>query len=630
MPDKEKEGAGLPMGGVFVIITLLLSYFIISDQPFKTSRQPTQDAEKSEVIKRTTIEARLWEDPFAAILRSKEYQNAGGDEYKLSSLVDRIAKKIPKTPNDLLILGVMVFGGEYEENVEMRRRHRYAVISALAEAGYYPEDAERLAYVDFRKPGSKRTVAEPETVEVMPYEFFSLDTSVPSEKPAVPHVLVLWLNEDRFHSHPFKNLNSLISDLWESLPQKKIDSSTEVGPHFKLLGPAGSTTLKAMIRENSDKENSDKGPPECSVESDKVKIFCWGATADESFLLGPEAKGNLSQIFERFNFRFYRTIGTDRQLMDALVNELILRGIKSAADHIALISEQDTIYGRTLPKTFMHSLEEIRKEYKNVKLDSSNVLRFTYMRGIDGRISNANTPTKATQSSSQGNQKGSRVEGIEKPAGNSQFDYLRRLTHDLKKIDVDLRKEGGSIKAIGLLGSDIYDKLLVLQAIYELFPTAVFFTTDIDARFLHPDELQWTRNLVIASSFGLNLHPNLQKHTPPFRDSYQTSLFFATRLALAPESEGQKLRDCLSALLQVPRVFEVGRSEAFDLSSKIDSGESRANSCDWLKSIWNMDSPESFSIHPAKREGHFAIMLSRLLGVIVLAFFSCSRYTWSP
>jgi hypothetical protein len=210
----------------------------------------------------------------------------------------------------------------------------------------------------------------------------------------------------------------------------------------------------------------------------------------------------------------------------------------------------DTIYGRTLPKTFMQSLEDIKKNSNNVKLDSNNVYRFTYMRGIDGQISKDNEKAMAPEASPQSSKKGSRPEGIEKPAGNSQFDYLRRLARDLKGIDVDLRKEGGSIKAIGVLGYDIYDKLLVLQAVYDLFPGAIFFTTDLDARYLHPDELQWTRNLVIASSFGLNLHPDLQKNAPPFRDSYQTSLFFTTCLARTPGLKDQNITDCVLSFLR--------------------------------------------------------------------------------
>ena len=37
-----------------------------------------------------------------------------------------------------------------------------------------------------------------------------------------------------------------------------------------------------------------------------------------------------------------------------------------------------------------------------------------------------------------------------------------------------------------MLGSDVYDKLLILQALRPAFPRAVFFTTDLNARLAYP------------------------------------------------------------------------------------------------------------------------------------------------
>jgi hypothetical protein len=192
------------------------------------------------------------------------------------------------------------------------------------------------------------------------------------------------------------------------------------------------------------------------------------------------------------------------------------------------------------------------------------------------------------------------------------------LAKELKALDARISREGEKetpkslfdrlgpsdtrIKAIGILGSDIYDKLLVLQAVYELFPQAIFFTTDMDARFLHPDELPWTRNLVIASSFGLRLHPALQKNTPPFRDSYQTSLFFATRLAMTRGKEDPDLSDCLSACLREPMIYEVGRTDAFRL--KTEPGLQKDQQlCGRLISVLNRDSTPSPSLHPDPEAG---------------------------
>ena len=66
------------------------------------------------------------------------------------------------------------------------------------------------------------------------------------------------------------------------------------------------------------------------------------------------------------------------------------------------------------------------------------------------------------------------AESLERPIGESQFDYLRRISEHLYKIDDDLRKKqpGTKIKAVGILGSDVFDKLLILRALHPAFPLA--------------------------------------------------------------------------------------------------------------------------------------------------------------
>ena len=116
----------------------------------------------------------------------------------------------------------------------------------------------------------------------------------------------------------------------------------------------------------------------------------------------------------------------------------------------------------------------------------------------------------------------SRFEGAE---GQSQFDYLGPLADDLRRRDGEFRRtDDGHIAAIGVLGSDIYDQLLILQALRPEFPEALFFTTDLDA-LLPQNEAQYTSGLLVASSFGLVLNLKLQKVMPPFRSIYQTPSF---------------------------------------------------------------------------------------------------------
>src|SRR6202035_4363127 len=112
-------------------------------------------------------------------------------------------------------------------------------------------------------------------------------------------------------------------------------------------------------------------------------------------------------------------------------------------------------------------------------------------------------------------------------------DDIRRLAKMLQNLDTYLRDHGSQgLKAIGLLGSDVYDKLELLKALRPMLPEAVFFTNNLDARLAHPDEWKETHNLVVVSAFRLSLEQSLNKrqkqryqNVAPFRDSGQTALY---------------------------------------------------------------------------------------------------------
>jgi hypothetical protein len=243
-------------------------------------------------------------------------------------------------------------------------------------------------------------------------------------------------------------------------------------------------------------------------------------------------------------FKLYRVIGTDHQLALALRTELELRGVLPGK--VVLITEHDTAYGRKIQGTFEATFggtqdnNEQQEEKKGVaaasektagelnvakQADARTVYTFRILRGIDGIL-----PGDAKESSMSSGRQGEQAEVVERPPeGRSQYDYLKRLP---ERIRAELPE--GPV-AIGVVGSDVYDKLLVLRALRPQFPDCVFFTTDLHAIYTHPNERQHTRNLVTASHFGTSLGNSLQRETPPFRDSYQTATFLATRLAIVAD-----------------------------------------------------------------------------------------------
>jgi hypothetical protein len=197
--------------------------------------------------------------------------------------------------------------------------------------------------------------------------------------------------------------------------------------------------------------------------------------------------------------------------------------------------------------------------------------KFAYLRGLDGQLplAEGTEDRKQDNATTQGDKQTSAADffkietdtkTLERPIGQGQFDYLRRISEHLHKIDDKLRRDepASKISAIGILGSDVFDKLLILRALQPEFPKALFFTTDFDEAFTIKSELPFTRNLIISSSFGANLSDEFQREIPLFRDTYQTSAFLATLSAIGDPPE--VFKDYIAEQLRVPRIFEIDRS----------------------------------------------------------------------
>jgi hypothetical protein len=289
-------------------------------------------------------------------------------------------------------------------------------------------------------------------------------------------------------------------------------------------------------------------------------------------------------------------IGTDKELAKSLLEELEYRRFiepGKPGNDIAIVCEWDTEYGRRMLPTFKNAIAALR----GVETDTSpsgsradlhklHLSHFTYLRGLDGKLPGEKDKEPSAKGDAAPAAEGANVEQptAETGEGNSQIDYLRRLVGRMKANNKDFR-------AIGLLGSDVYDKLLLLKALRPSFPEAFFFTTDLDVRLLQPGDFANTHNLLIASHYGLSLHDALQGDTPPFRSGYDTSSYMGYLLAVSyalPEDETtsrllpvwQRLASA-GALpepaYREPRIYEVGRSGAYELTFSQDNVFSARN-----------------------------------------------------
>jgi hypothetical protein len=314
-----------------------------------------------------------------------------------------------------------------------------------------------------------------------------------------------------------------------------------------------------------------------------LSFYAYGATVDDKELFkqvqhcGTPQDSTVHDFFKNRGITLYRTIATDDVLARGIVKELTRREKSSheGEDHVALISEWDTFYGKTLPNTMERCFEDPNCSPKE-NSGQSLVHRLTYMRGLDGQLPG----TQRTEDRIVGKGTGEAdkqasvmdffkakpdVKDGDRPNGQGQQDYLRRLADHLRKIDDDLRQDNhkGRIRAIGILGSDVFDKLLVLRALKPKFPEALFFTTDLDAMLTMPSELDFTRNLIISSSFGPELRQEIQGEIPPFRSSYQTAAFLAASLAVGEPVNNSCPRigqNHLSRWLSRARIVEIERT----------------------------------------------------------------------
>ena len=543
------------------------------------------------------------------------YKNSKILAHSIEELRCKINRKNPDTnAKSLHVLAIMVPGGPYAEDKERRLRIRYAVISALTESLYTPQDPEHIEFVEFKetcnavlqelrtiKLLTKDTQAFNETgIELrkkihfchmgafMPYEWFINND--------FNKILVLWLDNSGFTNFP-SPLNT-IGFLKKELNIKETNS------HFSIIGPDGSDALNVMYREVTDlKDTAYHSEKLFYTELENNYIYTPTATVENDRLYGKYNSQDTKRDW--LNKRIVRTISTQDKLANTVLCELALRGVipypipyaieninfkkeceglsgfvlpksnNHKPHHIALIGERDTFYSQKLTESLLDAIGSLSDKVSTINW----VHTFHYLRGLDGITSehfSAQEENKNRINESQTIKPDSHKtkESVERPVGPSQFDYLRNLAEQIKQLDNQYAYEGG-IKAIGITGSDTYDKLLILQALRHKFPGALFFTTDLDARLFYPTEIRWTRNLLVASPFGLKLSDNLQKTTPPFRDNYQTSIYLSILLAIHCNEGlkhcGESAQVIANSWTEKPRMFEIGNHNAIDLSHNAEN-----------------------------------------------------------
>ena len=618
MAESSQTGAGLASNGfVWLLLVAAGSALLNRQLPVEDIRPPSKiEEEHADPRGNQDVDARLWQDPIAAVNKAlaedqrkqKDRPNLRPALHPPSNVWKAVAPAAApdKTRDNVTVLAVFLPGGPYANDSEARRRFRYATLAGLNASGFTPSDEQHLGYFT-PKPDGRADDGKNPLPAAVPFEGFASNNG--------RAVVVLWLNEDVLANRqtPLASLVQLFCILHEA--------GAPSGMTLKVLGPYESGVLRFMLRE----VNPGKAPEQINEDGAVLKInyaknqfiyppctdakgqiadplkhiavYDYAATVDDDSLR-EDLRDGVATARDQFGeaIRFERAIAPDTMVAAALVRELKRRGVDPAhetetwssrvghrekmhLDHVALISEWDTYYGQRLPeivaRCFARDCADPQVPVPLAELgnDKPWIHRYRYLRGLDGKLTVADAKTEDRHTDKPGDEANPKTENsrsatakqLERAEGRSQFDYIRRLGDRIKQLDTQLRRDGeGRISAIGVLGSDVYDKLVVLQVLRRQFPEALFFTTDMDARFMHPSERDWSRNLIIGSSLGLQLRDELQGDIPPFRDNYQTAAFLATRVALDDEHSLQIARN-LAHWITRPVVFELGRTRAIAL-----------------------------------------------------------------
>ena len=555
------DGGSFQLASYYALIIGLLGTLFLTT-PELGGLRPDSNPALDSSLRDNTVPARLWEDPFYAKVRQHHQVDAS-----LSSKLLRDAADFPPIDTPPPVLGegdfaivVPVPGGKYAELQERRRRIRYALLSALYDAGFTPDHPDHL---QLWQPGKAPQDAANKSTDTGDGE---IDTP-PKERLAVLHesfteerkAVVMWIDEEALRDKPLATIRRTIFDQWK--PEKGGNR-----PKLYVIGPSTSDTLSKMVEEQRDDDLEESAP--------MITVVSTMATAPI-----PIASSTSTQLI--------RSTLTDDVLVKKLVDELALRGVATRTNdlprnrdsdnaycrladsfriplpgfveyflcrkiqhglpwvnpktgkqhHIALFTEMDTLYGRAMAEAFTSALDHDPDfpgmPTANEETPPSVTLHhFPYMRGIDGTLSNSGESHQ--DKSADKTPAEPQADNTRRNKGNNQIDYVTMRADKLTAMDRDLRaKKLGRVMAIGILGTDTYDKILLLQVLRPKFPDAIFFTTDLDTTMGDAKLLPFVRNLVTVSPYPLS--PNSDwceispRQTPMFRDNYQTAIYCSSR-----------------------------------------------------------------------------------------------------
>lgn len=642
--------------GLVAMATLGIAGVVATKHPLTSPRPSAAGMLWREPGAADKVPARLWQDPLTAVYKElpedREGQYNQIANFPGPDIIAKDVKKLlesaehapaPSGGKSVLVIPVVVSGDRWPESEEGRLTNRYAILAALGTAGFVPDDRQNISVfglITGYEPMVQDRHGPPRPIlAAIPYEWFSKADS----QRRVAKAVVLWVRADRLAtSDRLRMLSGLLDKIGAAQPSQALSVS--------VLGPSDSNMLVDVLNEDRARGGA--------INLRDASLYAFSATisADRlseelAALMPPDATQEERRYLDRFRdsrgpypmncgAKLHRTIGTDADLSQLLARELKWRGVSPAADkrHVVILHEWDTVYGRSLPASFAAACTPAGA------LDDGTIHTYRYLRGLDGRLPGETPTTEASPLPALDKPAPASAPAVgEMPIGTTQLDYVRRLVREIGADEETREQEGrGRLAAIGIFGSDVYDKMLLMQAVHEEFPDTILFTTDLYARLLQPAAYESaTRNAIVASHFGLSLGGRLQRSVPPFRTVYQTGLYFAGLLAAGDPAARSAYNDALLRSRENPagdtpaaadpagiwaHIYEIGRTGAYDLQPPADRlpRPAGAAAADLFPAA-----PRSHALGAAARSELVGALLLGLCGVCLLGFGLYNLKDWA-
>ena len=430
---------------VVVVIGMVATGILNGPTELKSSRPVELEQADFALSGDQRIPARLWQDPIVTVRRA--WERLGEDVQKKDVFGPPAFPDGAAAADSVLILPVMLPRVGYPEDAEQRIRIRHAVMSGLSHSGFAPNHSRYLGCFSGGDSGQNKTLAVrgmnashallgsapgPWLRRLVPFEWFGRTKAHSVTQEGHDHgeefdrVLALWIDESWLGDQPLNSLRQLVNALTPS------GSDTDV----RIIGPTSSSMLIAMASAHGNaKPNVPKSQfvedweiysPFASVRTTRIVADAGVSAPESATVRRPDGK--------IFGVNFSRVTAPDHVVVAELVREIQRRSGDLANRNVVIISEWDTAYGRDIRETFDLAVKDTLGA--GVKR-TGKTHWFSYLRGLNG----------VTSGQDRGNRQAS-----DQPSGASQLDVLRRIVGEVEKLE--------NVAAVGVLGSDEFDKLL--------------------------------------------------------------------------------------------------------------------------------------------------------------------------